>query len=596
MGSTSGDVIGQFGGSGTALGYDQAGRLSSIPGILTSVTYNALGAPLVQTNANGTTTTKTYDANRFWLTAIQTTAPSLTLQNLSYTLNDAGMATQVTSPFGTEGWTYGYDELNRLTSSTNAGASADNQTWTYDSLGRITNNSRIGNYTYGSSRPHAVTAAGSNTYTSYDNNGNLLLGGGRSLTWDANNLVTQVVMGGNTTTFTYGPDGDRIKKTSSSTTLRYPFGDDYEINGSTVTKYFNAGFGVIAKKVGTALYWLHSDRMGSINAMTDGSGAEVLRRSYRSYGELLGQTGTHTESLGYIGQRTDGETGLTYLHARYYDSQLGMFVSPDPARADRNTYRYAGGNPANMMDPSGLEMVCDTASGVDVNGNQWGPEERCSWSEEGEMERSGSSYYSYFLNNNLGGRRGSPGAHRRACQEDPGSEGCRSGEPNDPCVVDPAASGCNGTDPCVLDPSAPGCDGGCRQSAAESGCEEGNPPAVPPAAPPAEGKPQFREVITVIPTYHQVEQRLAAFWDGLIPFGEFDGLYDDCEECLVSRAIGDLTLTAEGMVLTSAYINDNPILRIGIGRIAGGKKIWRIASGGRWGKGGPLMPWHWHFP
>lgn len=40
-----GDTIGQFGGSATALGYDQAGRLSSIPGILTSVTYNALERP-----------------------------------------------------------------------------------------------------------------------------------------------------------------------------------------------------------------------------------------------------------------------------------------------------------------------------------------------------------------------------------------------------------------------------------------------------------------------------------------------------------------------------------------------------------------------
>jgi len=207
-----------------------------------------------------------------------------------------------------------------------------------------------------------VTAAGSNTFTSYDNNGNLLLGGGRSLTWDANNLVTQVVMGGSTTTFTYGPDGDRIKKTSSSTTLKYPFGDDYEINGTTVTKYFNAGFGVIAKKVGTTLYWLHADRLGSINATTDGSGAEVLRRSYRSYGELLGQTGTHTESLGYIGQRTDSETGLTYLHARYYDSQLGMFLSPDPIGADSHTYRYSAGDPINGLDPSGLDEDCPYGS------------------------------------------------------------------------------------------------------------------------------------------------------------------------------------------------------------------------------------------
>lgn len=101
----------------------------------------------MQTNANGTVTTKTYDADRFWLTDIGTVSPSLTLQNLSYTLNDAGMATQVTSPFGAEGWTYGYDELNRLTSSTNAGSSSDNQTWAYDSLGRITSNSRVGSYT-----------------------------------------------------------------------------------------------------------------------------------------------------------------------------------------------------------------------------------------------------------------------------------------------------------------------------------------------------------------------------------------------------------------------------------------------------------------
>ncbi len=352
-----GDIIGRFGSTGTNLGYDQAGRLSSIPGILTSVTYNAMGAPLVQTNANGTTTTKTYDANRFWLKTIGTTTPSLTLQNLSYTLNDAGMATAVTSPFGTEGWTYAYDEMNRLISSTNTGAPANNQTWTYDSLGRIQTNSRIGNYTYGSSRPHAVTAAGSNTYTAYDANGNLQTGGGRTLSWNADNLITQVVMGGNTTTFNYGPDGDRIKKTAGAVVAKYPFGDDYEINGTTVTKYFNAGFGVIAKKVGTTKYWLHTDRLGSINATTTSAGVQVLRRSYRSYGELLGQTGTHTEKLGYIGQRTDSETGLTYLHARYYDPMLGVFLSPDPAGADRNTYRYARGNPANFSDPTGLDCT-----------------------------------------------------------------------------------------------------------------------------------------------------------------------------------------------------------------------------------------------
>jgi hypothetical protein len=43
-------------------------------------------------------------------------------------------------------------------------------------------------------------------------------------------------------------------------------------------------------------------------------------------------------------------------------------------------------------------------------------------------------------------------------------------------------------------------------------------------------------------------------------------------------------------------INNNPILRIGRGYNPAGQRIWRIASGGRWGKGGFKLPWHWHWP
>jgi len=59
------------------------GRLSSIPGILASVTYTAPGAPLVQTDANGSTTRKIYPASRFWLKTIGTNASSLATATLS---------------------------------------------------------------------------------------------------------------------------------------------------------------------------------------------------------------------------------------------------------------------------------------------------------------------------------------------------------------------------------------------------------------------------------------------------------------------------------------------------------------------------------
>jgi hypothetical protein len=51
---------------------------------------------------------------------------------------------------------------------------------------------------------------------------------------------------------------------------------------------------------------------------------------------------------------------MTYLRARWYDSYLNQFVSPDSIVADYrnpqsiNRYTYALGNPANLLDPSGL--------------------------------------------------------------------------------------------------------------------------------------------------------------------------------------------------------------------------------------------------
>jgi RHS repeat-associated protein len=44
-----------------------------------------------------------------------------------------------------------------------------------------------------------------------------------------------------------------------------------------------------------------------------------------------------------------------YLHARYYDSALGIFLSPDPIGADSNTYRYSYGDSVNFSDPTGLD-------------------------------------------------------------------------------------------------------------------------------------------------------------------------------------------------------------------------------------------------
>ena len=60
-----GDAVGT---TANPLGYDQAGRLTTIPGIVTEVLYDAAGRPTRRTNANGTLTERGYSA-RDWVRA-----------------------------------------------------------------------------------------------------------------------------------------------------------------------------------------------------------------------------------------------------------------------------------------------------------------------------------------------------------------------------------------------------------------------------------------------------------------------------------------------------------------------------------------------
>jgi RHS repeat-associated protein len=71
------------------------------------------------------------------------------------------------------------------------------------------------------------------------------------------------------------------------------------------------------------------------------------------FGAIRSQSGSSTNPWLFTGEQWDGESGLYYLRARYYDPAIGRLVTKDPIPGG-NLYAYAGNNPVRCVDPGGL--------------------------------------------------------------------------------------------------------------------------------------------------------------------------------------------------------------------------------------------------
>jgi RHS repeat-associated protein len=113
---------------------------------------------------------------------------------------------------------------------------------------------------------------------------------------------------------------------------------------------------LVEEVTGGKEYYYHPDRLGSVRALTDSDGGVTDTYNFDAYGNrLASSTGTTYNPFGYTGQYTDAESGLLYLRARYYDPSTQQFLTVDPIVAQtEQAYAYAGGNPTNFTDPTGM--------------------------------------------------------------------------------------------------------------------------------------------------------------------------------------------------------------------------------------------------
>lgn len=115
----------------------------------------------------------------------------------------------------------------------------------------------------------------------------------------------------------------------------------------------------------TVTYY-YTNPQGTVLAKADSAGNLIYSADYRPYGsQALGEP---EQGPGYTGHVNDVDSGLVYMQARYYDSDLGRFISFDPAAEKPaevfgfNRYAYANNNPSTNLDPDGRD--CATANGM----------------------------------------------------------------------------------------------------------------------------------------------------------------------------------------------------------------------------------------
>jgi len=220
--------------------------------------------------------------------------------------------------------------------------------------------------------PHAVTSAGSYSYQ-YDANGNMTSGKNKTLEYDVENRIIRITQPDAVASFMYDGDGGRVKvsRTADNETRTTTYiGSLFEKNdcadsGNQVTqiKHVFAGStrvcSIESVDGGPAdINYYHGDHLGSSSIVTDQNGLQVQHLEYAPYGTVACNEGSDVTTYKFTGKELDS-TGLYFYSARYYDPEIGRFVSADTIiqapydPQSLNRYAYCRNNPVKYVDPSG---------------------------------------------------------------------------------------------------------------------------------------------------------------------------------------------------------------------------------------------------
>ena len=168
-------------------------------------------------------------------------------------------------------------------------------------------------------------------------------------------------------TYYYDPFGRRLWKEVGGVRTYFVYADEglaaeVDAAGSVVKSY---GYkpdstwttDTLFMKVGGQYYFYQNEHLGTPQKLTAVNGAVVWSAKYSSFGKAeVDTSSTITNNLRFGGQYEDAETGFHYNYHRYYNPEIGRYISVDPIGSDSGTslYSYANNMPAQYGDARGL--------------------------------------------------------------------------------------------------------------------------------------------------------------------------------------------------------------------------------------------------
>ena len=299
-----------------------------------------------------------------------------------------------------EKYSYVYDSANQLVRENlyygSGNSSNATITYEYDIWGNLLNK-KIYAYTVGTlgtareTVPYAYTnSAWKDQLTSYDGesitydaSGNPTNYLGATLVWEGQRLKSYTPKASssghaNSYVYSYDENGIRTRKTIGNTVTDYYYNGTLLMgtvktttnsDGSTTTSKlrfsYDADGKVVAVNYNGNYYYYLRNAQNDIVKLIDKTGATVVEYTYDSWGKLLSTSGSLASTLGknnpfrYRGYVYDEETGFYYLQSRYYNPEVGRFISSDVLLSTgqgvlgHNAYAYCGNNPVMGYDPYG---------------------------------------------------------------------------------------------------------------------------------------------------------------------------------------------------------------------------------------------------